>query len=66
MNQYKDPNLRDNGIEGIKCVTIRGDFTEQDFTVISSIFEHNPKDEDDKITVKLNENQVINFIMDKN
>ncbi len=66
MNQYMVPNSRDNGIEGIKHVTIKGDFTKQDFTLISSIFEDSTKDKNEKITAKLNENQVIDFIRDKN
>lgn len=66
MNQYMVPNSRDNGIEGIKHVTIKGDFTEHDFAVIGSVFDNNAKIENEKITVKLNENQGIDFIKNNN
>lgn len=62
MNQYMVPNSRDNGIEGIKHVIIKGDFTEQDFTIIGSIFNEKTKKENKKITIELDDEQRIDFI----
>lgn len=60
------PNSRDKGITGIRRITIKGDFSEQDFNLIKTIFEDKIINEDDNIRVELNENQVIDFIKDKN
>ncbi|WP_164489561.1 hypothetical protein [Rummeliibacillus sp. TYF005] len=38
MRQYMVPNSRDNGINGIEEIKIKGPFTESDFELIHTIF----------------------------
>lgn len=39
MRQYMVPNSRDNGINGIEKIKIKGPFTESDFELINTIFK---------------------------
>lgn len=61
MNQYMVPNSRDNGIHGISRVMIKGPFTENDFDMISMIFDGILSKKEGSIEVKLTSTQFIEF-----
>lgn len=63
MNQYMIPNARDNGIDGIYNVIIRGQFTKNDFELITNIFSKAGHKEGDFIKIDLTEKQTIQFVM---
>lgn len=65
MNQYMIPNAREKGIDGIYQVVIKGQYTSRDFKTIMMIFGEKAYRDDDKIHVRLSENQSIEFIRDK-
>ncbi|HHU72426.1 MAG TPA: hypothetical protein GXZ21_10405 [Clostridiales bacterium] len=60
MREYMVPNSRDNGIEGINKVIIKGEFLEEDYELIEQIFEEGEKD-NDSIIVNLSNNQQLIF-----
>lgn len=65
MNQYMVPNSRENGIDGINQVIIYGDFSDNDFYTILSVFGDKAHSENDSIKVQLNETQLIAFMREK-
>lgn len=64
MNQYMVPNSRDNGIKGINKVIIKGQFTENDFDLISTVFGNTAYKHETSIKIKLPLNQIIEFVTD--
>lgn len=60
MRQYMVPNSKDNGIEGIRKVVIKGSFSEKDYELIQQIFEVEEKN-NDSIVVALSDNQQLIF-----
>ena len=66
MNQYMVPNSRDNGIEGVQKVTIRGPFTSRDLGMLKTVFGSYPVSEsEDVISVCLPSQQEIEFVVDQ-
>ncbi len=65
MNQYMVPNSRDNGIMGINRVIVKGQFTENDFAMISAIFGELAHKNESSIKVVLPLTQIIEFVKDK-
>jgi len=61
MQQYMVPNSKDNGISGIKKINIFGNYTEEDKSLIKSIFP-NALDGKNEINIKLNNSQKITFV----
>ena len=61
MSQYMVPNSKENGINGIYHVIIKGEFTNNDFDTIVSVFGEKSNKEKNSIKVELNENQIIEF-----
>ena len=59
LRQYMIPNSKDNGIDGIETVIIKGDFTKKDFDQILKIFEASEIKEDAIIVTLLNNQQII-------
>lgn len=63
MNQYMVPNSRENGINGIYQVAIKGEYSDKDFNVILAVFGDKAHKENNSIVkVQLNETQSIEFI----
>lgn len=62
MNQYMVPNSRENGIDGIFRVAIRGRFSDADFEMIQKIFSEKACLESDMIRVVLSSKQSIEFV----
>ena len=56
MRQYMVPNARDNGINGIEEIKIKGAFTESDFELINTIFK-NKESIDNGVVISLDNNQ---------
>lgn len=65
MSQYMTPNSKENGINGIYHVIIKGQYTNNDFDVIMSVFGKKAYKGTNYIKVDLNENQTIKFINDE-
>lgn len=63
MSQYMVPNSRQNGINGIERVIIKGQYTENDFHTILMIFEDMAYKEKDSVTIKLHNDQSIEFVL---
>lgn len=60
MRQYMVPNARDNGINGIADIKIKGAFTESDFELINKIF--NTKESiDNGVVIYLDDDQKLFF-----
>ncbi|MGL5329080.1 MAG: hypothetical protein ACRDD7_07420, partial [Peptostreptococcaceae bacterium] len=60
MEQYMVPNSRDNNIEGINKVIIKGNLTHNDIELISSVFDmYIIKKE--LLTIQLNKHQLLVF-----
>jgi len=65
MNQYMVPNSRDNGIDGISKIIIKGQFTGSDFEMISSVFSGKIIYKNEiSIKVELCSSQLIEFVKD--
>lgn len=60
MEQYMVPNSRDNGINGINKVIVRGPITKNDKKLINDIF-CSYITQGEPLTIQLNQNQVIVF-----
>ncbi len=60
MEAYMVPNSTDNLINGIKKITVKGGFSDNDFKKIQNIFSCSSKNEN-YITVELENNQEITF-----
>lgn len=60
MNEYMVPNSRENDITGIRKVIIKGAITQNDKTLISSIFDRDII-KIEPLTIHLNEHQVLVF-----
>lgn len=60
MEQYMVPNSKDNNINGISKVIIKGALTNNDKKLISNIFNSNVI-KNEPLTVQLNQNQVLIF-----
>lgn len=68
MNQYMVPNSRDNGIDGINNVIIKGQFTKHDFDMIVAVFGDKISNnllDDISVKVNLSSTQSIEFIRDE-
>lgn len=69
MNQYMVPNSRDNGINEIKNVVIKGQFTNNDFKMIEAVFSDKISDNllnETSVKVNLSSTQSIEFVKDNN
>lgn len=64
MHKYMVPNSRDNGIDGIETIKIKGNFTNKDFELISKLFK-TAEIREDIITVSLLNSQELLFQKDK-
>lgn len=62
MRQYMVPNSRDNEINGINKIIIKGQFTENDFYMISTIFCNRAFRDELSLKVQLTLNQSIEFM----
>lgn len=62
MNQYMVPNSRDQGIHGIEKVIIKGDFCDNDFLMLQTIFTNSTSMNKDSIRITLNSKQTMDFI----
>ena len=60
MHQYMVPNARDNGINGIEEIKIKGVFTESDFELINTIFK-TKESIDNGVVIYLDNNQKLFF-----
>ena len=60
MRQYMVPNARDNGINGIEEIKIKGAFTESDFELINTIFK-TKESIDNGVVIYLDNNQKLFF-----
>ena len=60
MRQYMVPNARDNGINGIEEIKIKGPFTDSDFQLINKIFK-TKESIDNGVVVYLDNNQKLFF-----
>ena len=60
MEQYMVPNSRDNNINGISKVIIKGSLTNNDIKLLSTIFDDSII-ENEPLTIKLNQNQILVF-----
>ena len=63
MNRYIVLNSRDNGIKAINKVIIKGQFTENDFELISIVFGDSAYKNETSIKVELSSTQTIEFTM---
>lgn len=61
MNQYMVPNSRDNGINGIYKIVIKGKYSNNDFANIIAVFGDKAHREKKLVRVELNKNQSIEF-----
>ena len=61
MNQRMNPNSIENGIKGIREITIFGKFSDYDFNLLNIVFEHKAEEEGNRIKVLLNSNQKVIF-----
>lgn len=61
MNQYMVPNSKDNGINGIYHIIIKGQYSDNDFKMIRAIFNEVEIKEEKYIVANLNESQSIKF-----
>lgn len=64
MNQYMVPNARENGIDGICRVIIKGNYSDNDFNMIAKVFGDMSHKESNLVKLKLNEMQLIEFVKD--
>lgn len=64
MNQYMIPNSRDNGINGIYQIVIKGRYSNNDFANIIAVFGDKAHKEKNLVRVKLNKDQSIEFLKD--
>jgi len=64
MQQYMVPNSTENGILGIKKINIFGNYSEEDKSLIKSIFP-NASDEENKIIIDLKNGQKLVFIQNE-
>lgn len=64
MNQYMVPNSRDNGINGIYRIVIKGDYSNKDFNTIMTVFGNKAHKEKKVIKIHLNDKQTIEFLKD--
>lgn len=65
MNQYMVPNSRENGIDGINRIIIKGKFSKDDFEMISTVFENKTiYKQETSIRVELSSAQYIEFVVD--
>lgn len=62
MKQYMVPNSRENGINGIYKVIIKGEYSDNDFNAILAVFGDRAHKKNDIVKVQLNETQSIEFI----
>ena len=60
MQQYMVPNARDNGINGMAEIKIKGPLTESDFELINTIFK-TKESIDNGVVIYLNHNQKLFF-----
>ncbi|MGL4106750.1 hypothetical protein [Clostridium sp. LP20] len=65
MKQYMVPNSRDNGIDGINKIIIKGRFNKADFDMILSVFENQGFVKAGAIEVELSSSQFIEFVEDQ-
>lgn len=65
MNQYMVPNSRERGINGIYQAIIKGEYSDNDFNVILTVFGDKAHKENNFVKVQLNETQSIEFIKEK-
>jgi hypothetical protein len=59
MREYMVPNSKDNGINGINKVIIKGDFVKEDFCLLQKIFEITELKNNTIIVTLLNNQQLI-------
>lgn len=65
MNQYMVPNSRENGINGIYQVIIKGEYSDNDLNVILAVFGDKAHKTNNFIEVQLDETQSLKFIKEK-